>query len=169
MHLIEESVFIAAPPAKVWAILIDLGTWSTWNTFVINAKTLPPHQRPVVGSEQVITVAAKSASSSPAEYSNKTIAVKDELELRWAGQLLFSAILHTEHWCLLESTNMDGVEGTMFMQGEKFEGLLVPVGKAMGLFEDMRQGYVRMNGDLKRVSEMVEMTHRKNEYSSATV
>ncbi|KAK8003336.1 hypothetical protein PG989_003055 [Apiospora arundinis] len=173
-HQIEESTLIAAPPSEVWAILTDLASWSEWNSFVIKAEVQPPHERLAVGSHQLLTLApaASSASASaaanhaaeqkptgsPSVYGN-TVSVlepptKRGGELRWGGQWLHALILDTKHWCILAPETGDlGQELTLFTQGELFSGLMVPVSRAMGLFDELHAGYVRMNEDLRRRAE----------------
>lgn len=153
MYRIQCSIFIAAPPSKVWSVLIDVNSWSTWNSYVIKARTLLPHHELAVGSQQVISVAARSPSIAPAEYENETLVFEPERELRWGGKILHAVVLDTEHWCLLEPTMSDGVEGTSFTQGERFSGLLVPMISRLGKFQEMEEGYVRMNQDLKKIIE----------------
>jgi hypothetical protein len=76
-----------------------------------------------------------------------------EKELRWNGSILTPAFFDTEHWCLLERVEGDGTTSTRFVYGEQFSGILAPIIGAMGKLEELRQGYVRMNQDLKKVVE----------------
>ncbi|KAL6918668.1 hypothetical protein FSHL1_002667 [Fusarium sambucinum] len=146
MPEIQESVIILAPPAKVWAFLMDLKSWPEWNTFVTSIEIQPPHSELSVGSKQTITI-NKSQS-----YTNIVSVIIPEKELQWNGSILTPAFFNTEHWCLLE--NIDGDDNlTRFVQGERFSGILAPIVGAMGKLEELREGYVRMNQDLKRAIE----------------
>ncbi|KAF5020214.1 hypothetical protein F66182_7779 [Fusarium sp. NRRL 66182] len=136
MPLIQESMIIAAPPAKVWSVLMDLKSWPEWNTFVTSIEVQPPHTELCVGSKQKITI--KNSQS----YTNVVLVLDPNKELRWNGSIFTPAFFNTEHWCLLEEVDGDEVS-TRFTQGER----------AMGKLEELREGYVRMNQDLKNAVE----------------
>ncbi|KAM0491387.1 hypothetical protein ACHAP8_010654 [Fusarium lateritium] len=92
MPEIQESVIILAPPAKVWAFLMDLKSWPEWNTFVTSIEIQPPHSELSVGSKQTITI-NKSQS-----YTNIVSVIIPEKELQWNGSILTPAFFNTEHW-----------------------------------------------------------------------
>lgn len=146
MPQIQESIIIAASPAKIWGVLMDLKSWPEWNTFVTSIEVQPPHTELSVGSKQTITI-NKSQS-----YNNTVSILQPEKELRWNGSIITAAFFDTEHWCTLEEVAGDKVS-TRFTQGECFSGILAPVVSAMGKLEELKQGYVRMNQDLKQVVE----------------
>ncbi|CEI63543.1 hypothetical protein FVEN_g6674 [Fusarium venenatum] len=146
MPEIQESLIISAPPAKVWAFLMDLKSWPEWNTFVTSIEIQPPHSELSVGSKQTIII-NKSQS-----YTNTVSVLIPEKELRWNGSILTPAFIDTEHWCLLERVDGDDTL-TRFVQGERFSGMLAPIVGAMGKLEELREGYVRMNQDLKKAIE----------------
>ncbi|KAH7213292.1 uncharacterized protein BKA55DRAFT_546517 [Fusarium redolens] len=145
MPEIHESITIAAPPSQVWSVLMDLESWPKWNTFVSSIEVQPPHNELAVGSKQTITI-NKSQS-----YTNVVSVLQPEKELRWNGSILTPIIFDTKHWCLLEA--VDDGRSTTFTQGERFSGILAPVAAAMGKLDELREGYVRMNEDLKRAVE----------------
>lgn len=143
---VQESILIAASPAKVWQKLMDLKSWSEWNTFVTFIEVQAPHTELCIGSKQTIMI-NKSQS-----YTNTVSVLDIEKELRWNGNILMAAFFNTEHWCRLEPIAGDK-EATRFIQGERFSGILAPVVGAMGKLDDLRKGYARMNLDLKQVIE----------------
>jgi hypothetical protein len=59
-------------------------------------------------------------------------------------------VFNTEHWCTIEQVDE---QNCRFSQGEKFTGLLVPVVGLGKTFAELKQGYVRMNQDLKGYAE----------------
>ncbi|KAF4966739.1 hypothetical protein FSARC_5604 [Fusarium sarcochroum] len=146
MPQIEESIIIAATPAQIWETLMDLESWQKWNTFVTSIKVKPPHTDLCVGSQQVIEI---NRSQS---YTNTVLILNPKKELRWHGSILTPMFFDTEHWCLLESVEGDE-ESTRFTQGERFSGILAPVVGAMGKLDELSEGYVRMNRDLKQMAE----------------
>lgn len=144
MPQIQESIIIAASPAKIWGVLMDIKSWPEWNTFVTSIEVQPPQTELSVGSKQIITI-NKSQS-----YTNTVSILQPEKELRWNGSIITAAFFDTEHWCTLEEVAGDEVS-TRFTQGERFSGILAPVLGALGKLEELREGYVRMNHDLKQV------------------
>ncbi|RKL32898.1 hypothetical protein BFJ72_g10398 [Fusarium proliferatum] len=145
MREIQESITIAAPPSRVWSVLMDLESWSKWNTFVTSTKVQPPHAELAVGSNQIITIEKTQT------YTNIVSVLQPEKELRWNGSILKPIIFDTEHWCRLEAVE-DG-RSTRFTQGERFSGILAPIAAAAGKLNELQEGYVRMNRDLKKVAE----------------
>jgi hypothetical protein len=155
MHQIENSIFIAAPPSKVWAIMTDFASYPQWNTF-ITSIVFPgvPQSEVTVGTSSIITVAPTAPGGKPAEYHNTMLVFSPGREMRWWGTMVHAAIFRAEHWCQLEADTVDGVEGTRFTQGEKLTGLLIPIaGSFTSAFGDLQDGHLRMNGDLKRYAE----------------
>ncbi|KAF5632987.1 hypothetical protein F25303_9270 [Fusarium sp. NRRL 25303] len=145
MREIQESITIAVPPSQVWSVLMDLESWSKWNTYVTSIKVQPPHTELAFGSKQTITI------DKTQTYTNIVSVLQPEKELRWNGSILTPIIFDTEHWCRLEAVE-DG-RSTRFTQGERFTGILAPVAAAAGKLNELQEGYVRMNQDLKKVVE----------------
>ncbi|KAF5710353.1 polyketide cyclase dehydrase [Fusarium mundagurra] len=145
MREIQESIIIAAPPSQVWSVLMDLESWSKWNTFVTSIEVQPPQTELAVGSKQTITI------ENTQTYTNVVSALQPEKELRWNGSILTPIIFDTEHWCLLEA--VENERSTRFTQGERFSGILAPIAAAAGKLNELQQGYVRMNQDLKQAVE----------------
>lgn len=155
MTLIEESILINAPPAQVWATLVDLASWSEWNTFIVSIQVQPPSTKIEVGSSQQITI-QPDGSRKTETYSNVTSVFTPERELRWKGNIMADFVFNTVHWCTLESiTDEQGVVGayTKFTQGEAFGGVLSPIVVLSGKATQLSSGYKRMNEDLKSYIE----------------
>ncbi|KAJ4148482.1 hypothetical protein LMH87_002948 [Akanthomyces muscarius] len=156
MTSIEESITIDAPPSKVWAKLMDLESWAKWNSFVTSIELEPPFDEISVGSRQKITIQPKTDASGDAEsYTNVTTSLIPERELRWRGKIFADFVFYTNHWCLLETREQQsGSEiKTVFSQGEDFGGLLAPMVSITGKMTQLKEGYARMNMDLKRAVE----------------
>ncbi|KAF4439063.1 Polyketide cyclase dehydrase [Fusarium acutatum] len=145
MREIQESITITAPLSQVWSVLMDLKSWSKWNTFVTSIEVQPPHTELAVGSKQTITV------ENTQTYTNVVSVLQPEKELRWNGSILTPIVFDTEHWCHLVAVE-DG-RSTRFTQGERFSGILAPIAAAAGKLNELQKGYVRMNSDLKREAE----------------
>jgi hypothetical protein len=69
-------------------------------------------------------------------------------ELRWIGKLFFKGLFDGEHYFVL-SDNKDGT--TTFLQGETFNGVLVPVFKSA--LNNTKTGFNLMNEALKFEAE----------------
>lgn len=157
MYEIQETIVIAAPPAAVWAVLEDYKSWPEWNTFVTSIQVQPPHSAFTEGSRQTITIVPQVNEGSGSEvYTNTISKLSPERELRWNGQIVFAAFFNTEHWCTLEEVAGEGGLGgqcTRFVQGERCTGILSPVISMVGKMDQLKQGYARMNNDLKHFVE----------------
>ncbi|KAF5598212.1 ankyrin repeat [Fusarium pseudocircinatum] len=133
MREIQESITISAPPSQVWRVLMDLNSWSKWNTFVTSIEVQAPHNELAVGSKQTITI------DKTQSYTNVVSVLQPEKELRWNGSILKPIIFDTEHWCCLEA--VEEGRSTRFTQGERFSGILAPIAAAAGKLNELQEGY----------------------------
>ncbi|RBR16184.1 hypothetical protein FVER53590_25685 [Fusarium verticillioides] len=124
---------------------MDLKSWPKWNTFVTSIEVQAPHDKLAVGSKQTITI------DETQSYTNVVSVLQPEKELRWNGSILTPVIFDTEHWCYLEA--VEEGRSTRFTQGERSSGILAPIAAAAGKLNELQEGYVRMNRDLKKVVE----------------
>jgi hypothetical protein len=140
MRLIDTRIEIAAPPGRVWDVLIDFPRFREWNPFIIRIEGAPaPGAR--------LRVEIRPPGKSPMTFSPMVLAARPGKELRWRGRLLLPGIFDGEHAFELEE------RGGMcsFRQSERFTGLLVPLlGGALAATE---RGFAAMNAALKRRAE----------------
>jgi hypothetical protein len=131
------QIAIAAPPAKVWAILTDFASFPSWNPFI-------RHIEGPLTVGGVITADLHTTNLKPRTVNAKILVVDPLHQLRWQGSLpgLFSG----EHYWILKS-RADG--GTDLVQGEVFRGVLVPFIKP----ERLRVDYEAMNTAMKARAE----------------
>jgi hypothetical protein len=134
---VVTRISIAAPPAKVWAILTDFDSYSAWNPFITRITG-----KPAVG--EVITADLHTTNIKPRTVQAKILIVDPQHQLRWLGTLpgLFSG---EHYWRMRERP--DG--GADLEQGEVFRGVLVPFIKP----ERLRVDYEAMNQALKARAE----------------
>lgn len=138
---IETGIKIAAPPARVWAILTDFAGMPAWNPFI---KSISGDL--TTGSRLSVLIAPPGKSGM--RFKPAVTAVRPERELRWLGNLVIPGIFDGEHYFLLEPT-ADGQ--TRFTQGEKFSGFLVSLfGSTLSATES---GFHSMNAALKKRAE----------------
>jgi hypothetical protein len=108
----SASIDIGAPPAEVWEILTDLGSYHEWNPLFVEAAGN-------VAVGQRITLHSKHPANGRLMTVKPTItAVEPGTELRWASSL--PGVISGEHSFTLSAT--DG--GTRLIQAETFRGLL---------------------------------------------
>ncbi|KAH7175253.1 hypothetical protein EDB81DRAFT_632653 [Dactylonectria macrodidyma] len=154
MYDIQASVIMAASPHKLWQKLMDLPSWPHWNTFVTSIQVQGPDQILSTGSQQVITITPDANKPTSTEsYKNVVTEIKPNKKLVWRGDLISPLVLSTEHWCTLEPVvSKDGnTQNTLFAQGESFSGVMCVVVGLSGKPKQLKEGYVRMNNDLKKV------------------
>ena len=60
MREIRTEIEIAAPPAKVWSILMNFDAWKEWNPIVVQATGIAS-----LGSELVITMKNEDGKDGP--------------------------------------------------------------------------------------------------------
>jgi len=130
-------IAIAAPPAKVWAILTDFASYPAWNPFIRRIEG-------PLAAGGVITADLHTTNLKPRTVKAKILIVDPEHQLRWLGRLpgLFSG----EHYWILKG-RADG--GTDLVQGEVFRGVMVPFIKP----ERLRVDYEAMNVAMKTRAE----------------
>lgn len=112
---LTSAVEIEAPPEKVWAVLIDLGSWAAWNPFIFHAEG-----EPTPGS--TLTLKMRDTQGSVMTFTPTVRAAEAPRELRWLGRLLMPGVFDGEHRFELSAAG----EGTRLVQSEHFSGLLVP-------------------------------------------
>ncbi len=130
-------VSIAAPRARVWAVLTDWPSYPSWNPFIRRIEGR-------LATGQVITADLHTTNLKPRTVNAKILIVDPNQQLRWLGALpgLFSG----EHYWILRD-RPDG--GTDLEQGEVFKGVMVPFIKP----ERLRVDYEAMNKAMKARAE----------------
>jgi hypothetical protein len=108
----SAAIDIGAPPAEVWAILTDLGSYHEWNPLFVEAAG-------DVAVGQRIRLRSRHPANGRLMTVKPTItAVEPGTELRWASSL--PGVISGEHSFTLSAA--DG--GTRLVQAETFRGLL---------------------------------------------
>lgn len=137
---IETSVSIAAPPSRVWSVLMDFGAYPSWNPFILS---LSGEQR--LGGKLEAVIAPQGLK--PQTFRPVVVEFVPERVFCWRGTLPIPGLFTGEHRFSLEPERT----GTRFTQSEAFSGLLVPfVGSVLAATE---RGFRAMNEELKARSE----------------
>jgi len=143
---VSESIMIAAPPEKVWAVLTDLPGYPAWH---------PAYQEVTgqltVGS--VLTIRTTSPSTgNPVKLKVTVTAVEPASELRWASKVLGMTVI-TRRFLLRPA---DG--GTELTQAGTYRWLGGSRGRggargALKTVSNLQDGYREIGEAVKRQAE----------------
>jgi len=141
MKTVEASVEIDAPPDRVWQVISDLESFSSWNPFMTKATG-----RLVVGDRLSITF--QPPGGKPMNFKPKVLEVVPNQRIRWIGHLLVPGLFDGAHLLQIEPLESGR---SRFTQSERFSGVLTWfTGK---LLSRTRAGFEAMNAALKQRSE----------------
>jgi hypothetical protein len=101
---------IAAPPSRVWAVLVDTGRYSEWNPTMRLTGSLVP-------GATIKNVEGRNDDQMT--FWPTVLVVRPNQELRWLGHYKIPGIFDAEHFFLLQPKG----GGTVLAQGESFHGL----------------------------------------------
>ena len=142
MKVLETTIDIEAPAARVWQLLTDVAAYPEWNPFIRRISgELAPGARPTV---RLQPLGGRGISLRPT-----VLAVAPNGELRWRGRLGLPGLFDGEHSFTIEPL---GAGRVRFTQREVFTGLLVPL-VARALDRGTRYGFEAMNAALKARAE----------------
>jgi hypothetical protein len=142
MHEIQTEIDIASTPERLWSILTDFPTHSSWNPFIRSIEG-------VVQTGRRLTVSIQPAGGKAMTFRPTVLVATPNVELRWLGHFLFRGVFDGEHYFQMAPSAPGRVR---FVQGEKFSGLLVGLAKT-SLDRGTRAGFVAMNQALKARAE----------------
>ena len=140
---IETQITVEAPPIRIWQILTDFPTMSSWNPFIrsISGALTPGTQ---------LSVQIEPPGRAVMTF-NPTVLVADrERELRWIGTVLARGVFAGEHYFVLQPI---GQSATRLRHGEIFSGLLAPILMRGTMLQATKQGFAEMNDALKKRAE----------------
>ncbi len=130
---IETRIIINATPEKVWAVFSNFNEYHLWNPFVKSFKGTPK-----VGQKIEVDLPGM-------KFKPLVLTYDINRELRWKGKFLLKGLFDGEHYFKL----IDNGNGTTtFIQGEHFNGLLLPLFNGM-LDKKTKTGFEDMNEKLK--------------------
>lgn len=138
-HEITTTISIAAPPERVWSVLLDFARYSEWNPFVRSIEGSP-------SDGSTIKVTIQSPTGKAMTFRPVILRNSADHEFQWKGNLVLPGIFDGEHYFCLASR---GAGSTAFTHGERFTGLLVPMLRGI-LDRDTRSGFEAMNRALKQ-------------------
>lgn len=144
---IEKQININATVEQVWQVFSDFKAYVDWSpTIRFLSATLEDGKSTAVLLQQPD---GKKMTMYP-----KVLRLVENNELRWRGRLLLPGLFDGEHYFILKRLP-NGT--TQFIQGEHFDGLLVPLFSKM-ILGPTQKGFEAFNQALKRkVEEQVTM------------
>jgi hypothetical protein len=139
MKTMSATIDISAPPAEVWAVLTDLGSYHEWNPLFVEADG-------TVAEGQRIRLRSKHPANGRLMTVKPVItAARPGTVLRWASGL--PGIIGGEHGFTLTPAG----SGTRLVQSESFKGLLTKFpGKT---FANAEASFQALNEALKKRAE----------------
>ncbi|MBL4567488.1 MAG: SRPBCC domain-containing protein [Porticoccus sp.] len=115
---IKTEIEIAAPPSKVWSIIIDIDKWQEWSP-IINAS----QGKSIIGSKLSITMMSKEEGKDGPKYSPVIIDLKEQHYFHWRAHMLAGFVFTNDKIFKLEETE----NGTHLTHIETFKGLMAPL------------------------------------------
>jgi hypothetical protein len=148
---LSTGIEIDATAGDVWNVLVDFERYPEWTRIFEFA----------LGHTDVgerLTVMISSGGSKRMTFEPLLLEAREPVEFRWKGRLLLRGIFDGEH--IFRIT--EACEGSVrFTHSEKFSGFLVP-----WLWRDLdtntRRGFERFNMDIKKRSEHISRSERRN-------
>jgi hypothetical protein len=140
---VKTQILILAPPDKIWGILMDIGKYPEWNTFM---KILAGKYE----KREKIKVKIFPPDTNPMTFKPTILAMDLNRGMCWRGHLLIPGIFDGRHYFELVD---NGNGTTTFIHREVFKGFLVGLFKKK-LDNNTKRGFEEMNQQLKKRAEM---------------
>lgn len=135
---VNTVIEIAAPPARVWAVLADTRRYPDWNPLI--ASIAGP-----LRTGAVIEVTLRLPAGTTRVVRPRLLAVEPGYEIRWLGDLAIPRLFTVKHKLIMTPA---GPGRTRLRHEAEFRGLLVgPL--ADGLLAATERGFRAMNRALK--------------------
>ena len=142
MKKLHTEIEIAASADCVWQILTDFDHYPDWNPFIRNIIGKPE-------PETKLKVLIQPPGARGMTFRPVVLKAQAGKELRWLGRLLVPGLFDGEHAFII---NPIGESRVLFIQQERFSGLLVPM-LWRNLDTNTRRGFDEMNAALKKLAE----------------
>lgn len=139
MRILEAIHDIPAPPAQVWAVLMDFPGHADWNPLFARIEG----QAAVGQSLEVVVRDSKGGEGMT--LTPTVLQVNEGILFAWRGSLRVPGAFQGTHEFILEPL---GTASTRFIHKETFRGFLVPfVGR---ILKETEQGFHAMNQALAK-------------------
>jgi hypothetical protein len=115
---IRTEIEIAAPPAKVWSLLVDVDKWHEWSPIIKKSVG-----QASMGTELDITMMAKEGDGDGPNYKPKITELRENKHFRWRAHMMAAFLFTNDKVFDLEET----ATGTKVVHKELFTGMLAPL------------------------------------------
>ena len=139
---ISTEILIKASPEKVWNLLCDFKNYPTWNPFILSIEG-----ELIKGN--FLRVKLKPEGSSGMVFRPEVLEIEPNRLFCWKGKLGVKGVFDGEHRFEMKATSQGH---TVFIQSEKFSGLLVPFFRKM-IHGPTKRSFEAMNTKLKLLAE----------------
>jgi hypothetical protein len=143
---IYTEVQINASDKQVWGIISNLESYNKWNPFIKDA-----HGVLKVGEQLHMKLHNGSLNLDP--FDPTLLRVKQGIEINWIGRVAnIPRLFDGNHHLIIQPLSNGSVK---FIQYEDFKGIIVSLTNIFqkGLFDDTREGFIKMNNALKARAE----------------
>lgn len=114
---VHTEIVVDAPPARVWEILADLGSYCDWNPMIRAAEgDLKPGAR--------LRLLFHPPGTKKRTFRPILTVVAEARELRWRGRPGVPAIIESDHFFILKEKNGNV---TLLVHDMVFYGLIAPL------------------------------------------
>ncbi|HOZ50700.1 MAG TPA: SRPBCC domain-containing protein [Chitinophagaceae bacterium] len=141
---IKTEILIHASCQKVWSVLTNINDYPNWNPFITS----------FVGELKIgnkIKARLQPPGAQGMTFTPTILTLEPNKEFKWLGHLWVPGLFDGEHSFTLQEM---GNGTTLFIQSEKFNGILVPLFKKM-IEGNTIQGFHLMNQKLKEICEKI--------------
>ncbi|MCA9637325.1 MAG: SRPBCC domain-containing protein [Myxococcales bacterium] len=144
-HEVVTEITIAAPPERVWQVLVDTAAYPQWNPLVRRLR----HRGPLIAGARGLLSIELLPGRPPLLVPVRLRCVDRQRELSWTGGI--PGVVVGLHYHRI----VDGdARSTRLVHGERFEGALVPLLRPIR--GQLQEGYARFNAALKARAEGCE-------------
>ena len=141
-QVIKTEIIINASLERVWDLLTDLASYSTWNPFIVKAKgTIKLDQQ----------LMCQPHMPGGRKYTFKPTVTRCEIhrEFAWTGKVMHSSLASGEHIFKIVQSEENQVK---LIHDEIFTGVLAPLYVPL-IREATTRGFIMMNQALKDIAE----------------
>jgi hypothetical protein len=139
---INTHIAINAPPAKVWAVLMDFPEYRKWNPFITSI-----HGEATPGSQLQVNLCL---SHNKIMRFDPIVQIVGDYDFSWRGKLYFDGLFDGDHHFKVEAAE----SGCVFKHSERFSGIL-PALMGRAFFASLKDRFILMNQALKNRAEML--------------
>lgn len=120
MREIRTEIEIAAPPSKVWSVLIEIDKWKDWSPIITDASG-----KAALGSKLSITMCGKDGKGGKGgpKYQPIVTVFEEPKRFQWMATMMAGFIFTNGKILELEQSG----SGTRLVHKETFSGMMVPL------------------------------------------